>query len=236
MDALIRGCRKLKDLSGPEDELNADELLPILIVAMVKSQPEFLTSELSYIQKFRDAQQLRSADAYLFTHCLATAQFIRNLNINELSFKNPEEASAKEALVKEYIHKMQAEERQKEPASAYSRTSSLEFSRIEEKATKVFGAVRQSHAVKSIKKFFGEAEIAIREGLESLDQALNTTNSEEEEHDIGAEKRENELRMEEEFQMQLAMALSLSEQDLLTIPEFSKAEFCESWICTKDFA
>lgn len=235
MDALIRGCQKLKDLVGPEEDINADELLPILIVAIIKSKPEFLASELAYIQKFRDAQQLRSADAYLFTHCLATAQFIRNLNINELSFASPEDAAAKENLVKACIEKIRAEEKQKDPSSSgYSRTPSIEFSRLEEKATKVFGVVRQSHAVRSIKKFFGEAEVAIRDGLESLDQALNS-NSEDEDDSIAAEKRENELRIEEEFQMQLAMALSLSEQDLLAMPELPKKDFCESWVCTTDF-
>lgn len=218
---------------GPEEDINADELLPILIVAMIRSKPEFLASELSYIQKFRDAQQLRSADAYLFTHCLASAQFIRNLNINELAFETPEEAASKENLVKECIARMRAEEKQKEPSSAYSRVPSMEFSRLEEKATKVFGAVRQSQAVKSIKKFFGEAESAIREGLESLDQAINS--SEGEEDSISGEKRENELRLEEEFQLQLAMALSLSEQDLLSIPVLPKKETHESWISTRDF-
>jgi hypothetical protein len=209
-------------------------LLPLFIVSFIKSSPVNLASQLSYIQKFRDPQQLKSAEAYLLTHCLAASQFIKNLSLSELSFEDEQEASERQLFVKNVLDQVRTEEKQREGASPYSRTPSLEFSRLEEKATRVIGAVRQSHAMKSIKKFFGEAQNTIREGIDNLDQIM-APQEEDEMDEISSDREEKELKMEEEFQIHLAMALSISEQELLAPKSKRETEIIETWECTKNF-
>jgi hypothetical protein len=235
LDTILKGCSRVKELvaSSSTSDISADDLLPLFIIAFIKSGPINLASQLSYIQKFRDPQQLKSSDAYLLTHCLAASQFIKNLSLSELSFENEEEAVEKQLHVKEVLDRIRASEINRDPASPYSRTPSIEFSRLEDKATRVFGAVKQSQALKSIKKFFGEAQSTIREGIDGLDQIMTSHNDDEDgQFDAKAEK---EIRIEEEFQIQLAMALSLSEQELLNPPKKSLPEITETWDCTKDF-
>jgi hypothetical protein len=227
---------RVKELiaSSSQSDVSADDLLPLFIISFIKSSPINLASQLSYIQKFRDPQQLKSADAYLLTHCLAASQFIKNLSLSELSFEDEQEASERQLFVKQVLDQVRAEEKQSEGASPYSRTPSLEFSRLEEKATRVIGAVRQSHAMKSIKKFFGEAQNTIREGIDNLDQIM-APQEDDELDEISRDREEKELKMEEEFQIQLAMALSISEQELLAPKSKREPEIIETWDCTKNF-
>ena len=191
LDTLLRGCSRVKELiaSSSTSDINADDLLPLFIIAFIKSSPVYLASQLSYIQKFRDPQQLKSSDAYLLTHCLAASQFIKNLSLSELSFENEEEAAEKQLHVKEVLDRIRASEKNRDPASPYSRTPSIEFSRLEDKATRVFGAVKQSQALKSIKKFFGEAQSTIREGIDSLDQIMTSQNDDDEKMDNSMQRR-----------------------------------------------
>ena len=239
LDTLLNGCSRVKELvaSSSVTDISADDLLPLFIIAFVKSSPVNLASQLSYIQKFRDPQQLKSTDAYLLTHCLAASQFIKNLSLSELSFENEDEATEKQLYVRDVLDRVKASEKHRDPSSPYSRTPSIEFSRLEEKATRVIGAVKQSQALKSIKKFFGEAQCTIREGIDSLDLIMSQNDDDDDEQDGSCGvKEEKELRMEEEFQIQLAMALSLSEQELLNPPgRRMLPEIKETWDCTKDF-
>ena len=55
--------------NSERQQMTADDLLPLLIVALIRGRPADLPSTIKYIQTYRDPHQLaQSSSAYYFTH------------------------------------------------------------------------------------------------------------------------------------------------------------------------
>lgn len=246
LDLLVKACSRLPMSTEATSSVtaasssNADDLLPQLIVGILQAQPTKLMDDLAYIQRYRDPQQLKSAQGYLFTNCLAACQFIRSLDVDELAFPGLEADGDGEKEREERRRKVEEvlnESAKPTTANAYTRSPSLDMAKLEERASRVLGTIKQSRPVQGLKRFLGEAESAIREGID----AVMSSSDDESELQGDDEKKKKEEAAEEEFQLQLAMALSLSEQDLLKGPvaatmanSIVRPVLIETWYGTRD--
>ena len=53
-------------ISAPPPSPGADDFTPVLIYVTIKAQPEYLASNLAFIERYRTASRLVSADQYFF--------------------------------------------------------------------------------------------------------------------------------------------------------------------------
>lgn len=70
---------------GGAEPRGADDLLPLLILALVRAAPPRLASNLEYIQRFRGAARFGGEAAYMFTQLYSAASFVETVNTTSLS-------------------------------------------------------------------------------------------------------------------------------------------------------
>ncbi|KAJ2802190.1 ATP-dependent RNA helicase dbp2 [Coemansia guatemalensis] len=80
------------ETSPPKTELAADSILPLLIYAVVKSNPPRFVSNLRFIQRFRTRSLLSSQFEYCMTNAHAVASFVASVDPRHLGL--PAEVSA----------------------------------------------------------------------------------------------------------------------------------------------
>ncbi|PIA18286.1 hypothetical protein COEREDRAFT_79787 [Coemansia reversa NRRL 1564] len=78
--------------ASPKSELAADSILPLLIYAVVKSNPPRFVSNLRFIQRFRTRSLLTSQFEYCMTNAHAVASFVSSVDPRNLGL--PAEVSA----------------------------------------------------------------------------------------------------------------------------------------------
>ncbi|VWU53221.1 vacuolar protein sorting-associated protein 9, putative, partial [Hepatocystis sp. ex Piliocolobus tephrosceles] len=93
------GKDNTEDESSEDDENDddllpcADEVLPLLIYVIIKTNPPSLISNITFIQNFRHPNNMQSEEAYSFTQFCSAIEFIKELgkttflNINENEYK-----------------------------------------------------------------------------------------------------------------------------------------------------
>lgn len=76
---------------------SADEILPILIYALITSPPEGINiiSNLLFIQRFRASCKIDGEAAYCLTNLEAAISFLENIDLSNLRGDNPDSASLK---------------------------------------------------------------------------------------------------------------------------------------------
>ncbi|KAG8834952.1 hypothetical protein FRC17_006255 [Serendipita sp. 399] len=77
--------RQLKDDQG------ADAFLPVLILVVLKSNPEHLLSNIEYIQRFRSPGKLQSESGYYLSSLIGAVSFIETMDHSSLSNITQEE-------------------------------------------------------------------------------------------------------------------------------------------------
>lgn len=63
---------------------NADVLLPVLTLAIIKSRPEHIITDLRFIQRFRNHSRLTGRTAYNLTNVLAVVSLIESAKVEEM--------------------------------------------------------------------------------------------------------------------------------------------------------
>uniref|UniRef100_A0A7S3DHG3 VPS9 domain-containing protein n=1 Tax=Palpitomonas bilix TaxID=652834 RepID=A0A7S3DHG3_9EUKA len=88
--AICQCCRSINSmlrLSSPAEVPGADDLLPILVLLILKAKPAKLFSDLNYIHRFRHSSRLNavSESVCYLTHFYAAASFIITLEASQLN-------------------------------------------------------------------------------------------------------------------------------------------------------
>jgi len=204
---LLNGCQLI--ISAIHCSSSADELVPLLIYALISTEVPHLHCHLQYIARYRHPRA-SSVSAYHFTSILAAASFIEEkldlstLVITEEEYKEQIAASQERIKHEDEANEL-ARQQEAEQIPIIQRSQQLIRDSDLEKAGRVLGAVKEKLRVGAARsmdylgKFLDEAETAIRSTIGSDNE--ETT-------------RKEALQAEDEFQMQLAMALSLSELEV----------------------
>ena len=66
--------------------VSADELLPLLILCIIRSQTPTIYLDLEYVQTYRNPSHFQGEVAYYFTHLLSALTYIEHLAIEILPF------------------------------------------------------------------------------------------------------------------------------------------------------
>lgn len=232
---LFNGCRHLQHLvEALTLDAGADELLPVLIFALLKSRIAQLHSNLQYISRFRDGRVLAGErGGYLFTGLLAASTFIEGMEQQSLLVGEQEYAERME----EGMMRLNARTLDEQEAAASVRACvGLEEAgadrgrapppppldpetgaplspdaRLREEATRLYHNVKEKVKLGASKSFdylgklMDEAEAQIKAAINSGDATPQ----------VADPQTDRALKDEDEFQLQLAMALSLSEQEFL---------------------
>ncbi|KAJ2502646.1 hypothetical protein GGH96_000935 [Coemansia sp. RSA 1972] len=101
MQTLNKRLKRMQKTEGTEDgepqepvELSADSILPLLIFAVVKSNPARFISNLRFIQRFRAQSLLASEFEYCMTNAQAAASFVSSVDARTLGLSAEVSSSA----------------------------------------------------------------------------------------------------------------------------------------------
>ncbi|KAI9364561.1 hypothetical protein BD770DRAFT_357460 [Pilaira anomala] len=73
-----------------EGDAGADKFLPILIYVVIRSNPPRLVSNVQYIYRFRNPEQLQAESGYYLTNLMGAISFIETMEANSLSITKEE--------------------------------------------------------------------------------------------------------------------------------------------------
>jgi hypothetical protein len=97
----VRSESPLLTISPPPERdptpVSGDILLPLIIFAVVKSNPEQLVSQLLYIQRFRN-RSFGGEESYCLINLMAVAEFLENVDLAGLGLTGPEGQVPRSAL------------------------------------------------------------------------------------------------------------------------------------------
>lgn len=226
LTCLLNGCRIIQNLvETTSPGASADEIMPILILTIIKANVAQFYSNLHYISRYRDQRALASDNAYHFTSLLAVSTFIEKMNQESLVIAEEEyNAKMEEAIMKlneqtikieedeSVAREWQLMEEQNRQERQQAKTMSSE-TQFKDDATRVLLNVKEkvklsaSKSIDYLSKLMDDAEAKIKAAISSSD------NSPQEDPEADRVARERALLDEDEFQLQLAMALSISEQE-----------------------
>jgi len=75
-------------------DAGADDVLPTLILSVLRAEPAGMISSLKYIELFSTPEQLRGEAGYAFTNLFGAVQFIQDLDFDEHSNEGHEDGSS----------------------------------------------------------------------------------------------------------------------------------------------
>eukprot|EP01119_Soliformovum_irregulare_P026248 TRINITY_DN9979_c0_g1_i1.p1 TRINITY_DN9979_c0_g1~~TRINITY_DN9979_c0_g1_i1.p1 ORF type:complete len:587 (-),score=159.24 TRINITY_DN9979_c0_g1_i1:6-1547(-) len=90
---VLNCCKVIYNLLNkvnPEASFGADDFLPVLIYVILRANPQFLHTNIQYINSFRNPDKMMTEAGYYFTHLVSAVTFIQNLDASVLSIE-PEE-------------------------------------------------------------------------------------------------------------------------------------------------
>lgn len=212
-----------------EGNASADEMMPILIYTVTKACVGQYYSNLQYISRYRDQHALASDRAYHFTSLLAVATFIERMDqsslvIDEKEYQQRMEESImhlNEAALKEQDDELTAQQLTSDECLAFelSRHSTIhpEVSTTEDQfrqdALRLFLQVKEKIKVGASKSIELLGDLMERAEAKIKDTIGSRPSSPEVGKLDSPTLRERILAEEDDYQLQLAMALSLSEQE-----------------------
>jgi hypothetical protein len=94
----------LKSARGGDGEPGADELLPMMILTMVRVKPQRMHSLLAYLNNYTAESKMDSETGYLITHLMSAVQFLGDLESSGLTIAT-QEFEGKMAKCKENAQK-----------------------------------------------------------------------------------------------------------------------------------
>lgn len=238
---LMNGIRILA--RGSREEMNADTLMPLVIVCLVRARPEKLYSNLQYISRFRNQAYLTSGTSYNLTTLTAALSFIEKLDKSALVIEeeqydrlleqavakynaeslerqeeeareHAEEMARREAEMIRADHAAQEAQRRESPARM-QRSSSNEFKTL-------LGDLEQN-GTKLFQKvrqssFMKQSKDLFSEFVSEaktvVQSLVDESDDETNERSIHAEAQKTRQE-QEEYELQLALAISLSEAEAL---------------------
>ena len=184
---LLNACRLV--CGGLGERVSADDLLPCLIVTVVRARPPYLLATLRYIQSYKLADCADANERFLFTNCLAAVAFIQHLDRKAVKCDDQEfdlMMESSQSMVSQYQAEYEAlrHHRIKKSNSNNDLLTDIEphLRAIESRAKQVFEEWRKSDLVIRVRSMLA-GDDAVGDG------------------DDDRERRE----------LELAMALSLSE-------------------------
>lgn len=213
-------------------EASADEIMPVLIFVILKAKIVQLYSNLQYISRYRDPRALFSDKAYHFTSLLAATTFIERMDQKCLVISEDDyNVNMETAVMKLNEGVVNVEEDQKlafklavddssSPVSIYQKTSTPPDVKFKEEATKVFENVKEklwigaSKSIDYLGKLMDEAEASIKAVVNSGTTSPVHSVKQGDDDDEETTTRQA-LIDEDEYQLQLAMAISLSEKEFI---------------------
>lgn len=74
-------------IQNHQQVVNADMLLPVLMLALIKAKPKHFISDLRYIQRFRNHSKLTGEVAYNLTNVLAVVSLIQGAQVDKINEK-----------------------------------------------------------------------------------------------------------------------------------------------------
>lgn len=222
--------------------LNADVLMPLIIMALIRARPARLYSNLQYIARFRNAKYAMGETAYNMTTLMAAMTFIEKLDqsalkVDETDFTQSMEASVA-AYNEELLQRQEAELKRHEEEMAQKeaemirsdweaheeqRGHSPQIRRSSSAELKMLIGDLEENGSKLMQKvrdssFVKQGKGFFQDFLTEAKSAVKSLVDESDEEDTGIKKTSSEqkkrtLEEEEEYQLQLALALSLSENE-----------------------
>ena len=90
----------MKSARGGNGEPGADELLPMIILTIVKVKPRRMHSLLAYLNNYTAESKMDSETGYLITHLMSAVQFLGDLDSSGLTIAS-HEFEGKMAMCKE---------------------------------------------------------------------------------------------------------------------------------------
>lgn len=221
IEAACSELKRLNDFKAPKDKLicilncckiiygiiteegSADDFLPLLIFIIIKSDTENLYTNVQYIYNYRNPSKLESESSYYLTNILAAASFVEKLDKTFLSITDEEFEQHMTASI-ETVTKTVV-------AISESESQILE--------TKMISPNPKSPALKILEKpiqffqrIFSDDEISSSHQGSSNDLNKTVTKFEK-------ELSEEEKNILNDYDLQLALALSLSESVQTEVPE-----------------
>jgi len=238
MICFMNGIRIISRSLGKNNHtVNADLLMPAVILTLVRARPKRLHSNLQFISRFRSPALLNGQPAYNLTSLIAAAVFVEKLDKNALLIeeaeynKQMEDAvarfNAESVLRQEEVEQEHQEEMaRRETKMMQDDQAEREFKRGEERNVKrspstEFRALLgdlEENGTKIMQRVRESSIVQQSRGMfsEFMTEAKSVVkglvdDSDDEEEEVKKESRLRSLAEEEEYQMQLALAISLSE-------------------------
>lgn len=240
MVCMTNGVRIITRKMDTGDKINADFLMPLIILSLIKARPTRLYSNLQYIMRFRSQSTISGEASYQLTSLVAAASFIEKLDRKALKVEQAEFDTHMEDAVARFnaesikqqeearrLHEMEMAQKEAEMLRAdqaakaaeknerrsMSRSSSTEFKALLED----FG----ENSSKLVQRVRQSSILQQSKGLfsEFVTEAKSVVKSLVDESDEEQSSGSKPVRVgrtideEEEYQLQLALALSLSEAE-----------------------
>ncbi|KAI8090573.1 hypothetical protein BDF21DRAFT_436916 [Thamnidium elegans] len=88
---ILNSCKVIFGLiKHVEGDAGADKFLPILIYVVIRANPPRLVSNVQYIYRFRNPDQLQAESGYYLTNLMGAISFIETMEANSLSITKEE--------------------------------------------------------------------------------------------------------------------------------------------------
>lgn len=238
MVCMTNGVRIISRKMTGGEKLNADLLMPLVIIALIKARPARLHSNLQYIMRFRSQSSISGEASYQLTSLVAATSFIEKLDKKALKVQQEEFDERMEDAVARYnaesiqqqeearrLHELEMARREAEMLRAdqaakaaeqeqrrsVNRSSSTEFKALLEDIGENSSKLVQRVRQSSIMQQSKGMFSEFVSEAKSVVKSLVDESDEESPAKPGRVGRT--IEEEEEYQLQLALAISLSEAE-----------------------
>ena len=216
----ILNCCKL--IYETKDEgISADDFFPLLLLTVIKSATPKLVSNVEYISGYRDSEKLKGESAYYYTNLKAAISFIeKKLDMNSLSIEREEFNRNIDSAVLEMTETLQneLELKQEEPE-----TKKNFFDKPINLLNKLISPVQRQKLLNAF-NINNQNPVSAPESTKNTppelmgSRSLNASNA-----SFESTLTEREREILDDYEMQLAIALSLSEDQSNSLSKANKS-------------